>query len=95
MVGVQEWAEIRAMRTVERLSIKEITRRTGHSRNTIRSILRSAEPPSYGPRTQRPSKLDPHKDRIHELLGKGRPDPRAGDPRADHRGRLLGRQDDL
>ena len=69
MVGVQQWAEIRAMKTVERLSIKEITRRTGHSRNTIRSILRSPEPPSYGPRLGRPSKLDPHKDKIHELLG--------------------------
>lgn len=68
MVGVQQWAEIKAMRAVEGLSIKEITRRTGHSRNTIRQILRSPEPPSYGPRTQRPSKLDPHKERIHELL---------------------------
>lgn len=70
MVGVQEWAEIRAMRTVERLSIKEITRRTGHSRNTIRSALRSPGPPGYGPRSSRPSKLDPHKAKIHELLRK-------------------------
>ena len=69
MVGVQEWAEIRAMKTVEGLSIKEITRRTGHSRNTIRATLRSPEPPSYGPRSQRPSKLDAHKAKIHELLG--------------------------
>jgi hypothetical protein len=68
VVGVQEWAEIRAMETVEGLSIKEITRRTGHSRNTIRATLRSPEPPSYGPRNQRPSKLDPHKSKIHELL---------------------------
>ncbi len=68
MVQVQEWAEIRAMRVVEGLSIKEIARRTGHSRNTIRSALRSPEPPRYGPRTPRPSKLDPHKPKIHELL---------------------------
>lgn len=68
MVQVQEWAEIRAMKVVEGLSIKEITRRTGHSRNTIRAALRSTEPPSYGPRTPRPSKLDPHKPKIHELL---------------------------
>jgi len=67
---VQQWAEIRAMKAVERLSIKEITRRTGRSRNTIRQVLRSPEPPSYGPRLQRPSKLDPHKDKIHELLKK-------------------------
>lgn len=70
MVGVQQWAEIRAMAAVEGLSIKEITRRTGHSRNTIRQILRSPEPPSYGPRAPRPSKLDPHKPKIHELLRK-------------------------
>jgi transposase len=69
VVGVREWAEIRAMRAVEGLSIKEIARRTGHSRNTIRSALRSAEPPGYGPRPRRPSsKLDPFKARIHELL---------------------------
>jgi transposase len=68
VVGVREWAEIRAMGAVEGLSIKEIARRTGHSRNTIRSALRSAEPPGYGPRPRRPSKLDPFKARIHELL---------------------------
>jgi transposase len=68
VVGVQEWAEIRAMKTVERLSIKEIARRTGHSRNTIRAALRSVEPPRYGPRPGRPSKLDPFKAKIHELL---------------------------
>jgi len=66
---VQEWAEIRAMRAVQGLSIKEIARRTGHSRNTIRAALRSAEPPRYGPRARRASKLDPFKAKIHELLG--------------------------
>jgi hypothetical protein len=68
VVAVQEWAEIRAMRAVERLSIKEIARRTGHSRNTIRSALRSCEPPGYGPRRPRPSKLDPFRAQILELL---------------------------
>jgi transposase len=69
VVAVQEWAEIRAMRAVQGLSIKEIARRTRHSRNTIRAALRSAEPPRYGPRARRPSKLDPFKAKIHELLG--------------------------
>ena len=71
MVGVEEWAEIRAMQTVEGLSIKEIARRTGPARNTIRAALRSAEPPRYG-RGRRPSKLDPFKAEIRELL-RGRP----------------------
>jgi transposase len=69
VVAVQEWAEIRAMGAVGGLSIKEIARRTGHSRNTIRAALRSAEPPRYGPRARRASKLDPFKAKIHELLG--------------------------
>jgi transposase len=68
VVAVQEWAEIRAMKTVQGLSIKEIARRTGRSRNTVRSALRGPEPPIYGPRSPRPSKLDPFKPRIHELL---------------------------
>jgi transposase len=68
VVNVQEWAEIRAMKAVEGLSIKEIVRRTGRSRNTVRAALRSPEPPGYGPRAPRPSKLDPFREQIHELL---------------------------
>lgn len=68
MVQVQEWAEIRAMGQVQGLSIKEIARRTGHSRNTIRAALRSPQPPRYGPRAPRPSKLDAFKGQIHALL---------------------------
>ncbi|MCA1700304.1 MAG: IS21 family transposase, partial [Actinobacteria bacterium] len=68
VVSVQEWAEIRAMKVVGGLSIKEIVRRTGRSRNTVRAALRAPEPPSYGPRSPRPSKLDPFKAEIHELL---------------------------
>ena len=42
MVGVEQ-AEIRRLYFVKRLSIKEIVRRTGHSRNTIRRALLSGE----------------------------------------------------
>ena len=68
MLEVERWAEIRAMHLVGGRSIKEVARRTGHSRNTIRAALRSPKPPSYGPRASRPSKLDPFKPQIHELL---------------------------
>jgi transposase len=68
VLGVREWTEIRAMRTVRGVSIKEIARRTGHSRNTVRAALRSPEPPRYGPRPKRPSKLDPFLPAICELL---------------------------
>ena len=67
MLGVEQWAEIRRMREVERLSIREIARRTGRDRNTVRSALRSPVPPRYR-RGPRPSKLDPHKSEIHRLL---------------------------
>ena len=69
MLGVEQWAEIRRMREVERLSIREIARRTGRDRNTVRSALRSPVPPRYR-RGPRPSKLDPHKSEIHRLLRK-------------------------
>jgi transposase len=67
MVGVEQWAEIRRLYFVKRLSIKEIARRSGHGRNTIRRALRSVEPPRYR-RSARPSKLDPFRDEIHRLL---------------------------
>jgi transposase len=72
VVGVEQWAEIRRLYFVRRLSIKEIVRRTGHGRNTIRRALRSGEPPRYR-RPPRLSKLDPFRGEIHRLL---RSDPR-------------------
>ncbi len=67
MVGVEQWAEIRRLYFVKRLSIKEIVRRTGHGRNTVRRALRAGEPPAYR-RPPRPSKLDPFRDEVHRLL---------------------------
>jgi transposase len=68
LLGVEQWAEIRRMSRVERLSQREIHRRTGVHRDTIRKALASPEPPSYGPRSKRPSKLDPFLGTIEELL---------------------------
>jgi transposase len=67
MLDVEQWAEIRRMREVEKLSIRDIARRTGRDRNTVRSALRSPEPPRYRRGTRR-SKLDPHKTEIRRLL---------------------------
>jgi transposase len=55
------------MKEVEGLSIREIAKRTGHDRNTVRRALRRAGPPRYE-RPPRPSKLDPFRDEIHRLL---------------------------
>ena len=47
MLDVEQWAEIRRMHEVEGLSIREIARRSGRDRNTVRTALRSVEPPRY------------------------------------------------
>lgn len=67
VVEVQEWADIRRMKFVDGLSIREIERRTGRHRDTIRRALASEAPPKYQ-RSPRPSKLDPYKQEILRLL---------------------------
>jgi lambda repressor-like predicted transcriptional regulator len=41
LLDVEGWAELRREHFVRGVSIKELARRTGMSRNTIRSALRS------------------------------------------------------
>jgi transposase len=67
VVGVERWAEIRRMHRVERLSIREISRRTGLHRRTVRRALTGETPPKYS-RAPAVSKLDPFKDWICEQL---------------------------
>ena len=67
MVGVEQWAEIRRLHRVERLSIREVSRRTGLHRKTVRRALAAVEPPRYE-RKATGSKLDPFKDWICEQL---------------------------
>ncbi len=69
---MQQRAQIRRMHFAPGLSIKEIARRTGRDRNTVRRALRAASAPKYQ-RPSAPSKLDPFKGEIHRLL---RADPR-------------------
>ena len=67
MVGVEQWAEIRRMHRVERLSIREISKRTGLHRKTIRRALAAETPPAYS-RPAGVSKLDPFRDWVCEQL---------------------------
>jgi transposase len=46
-LNVEDWAEIRRLSKSEGLSIKEIVRQVGVARNTVRTALRSDEPPVY------------------------------------------------
>jgi transposase len=72
VVGVEQWAELRREHFVGGVPIKELARRSGLSRNTIRRALRSDRPPSYE-RAPATSKLEPFKTEIHRLL---REDPK-------------------
>jgi hypothetical protein len=67
VVGVEQWAEIRRLHGVERLSIQEISRRTGLHRKTVRRALAATVPPRYS-RPVAVSKVDPFKDWICEQL---------------------------
>lgn len=69
MIGVEQWAEIRRMKLSEGHSIREIARRLGCHRETVRRALATDRPPSYGPRERRASKLDPFVEEIERLLG--------------------------
>ncbi len=67
MVGVEQWADIRRMHGVDRLSIREISRRTGLHRRTIRRALGSDEPPRYC-RPAVASRIDPFREWVCEQL---------------------------
>lgn len=64
---MERWAELRREHFVRGVSIKELERRTGLARNTIRVALRSDAPPGFRC-PERPSKLDPFKAEICEQL---------------------------
>ena len=71
---------IRRWRFRQHYSIREIARRTGLSRNTVRKYLRSdsVEPKFQVP--DRPSKLDPYADKLSQMLRQ-----EAGKPRKQKR----------
>ena len=64
---MEQWAELRREHFVRGVSIKQLARRSGLSRNTIRAALRSSTAPTYR-RERSGSKQNPFKDEIHELL---------------------------
>jgi hypothetical protein len=74
---VEQWAELRREHFVRGVSIKELMRRTGLARNTIRSALRSDAPPGFRC-PERPSKLDPSRMRSMSCCAATRRCPGSG-----------------
>jgi len=67
VLSVEDWAEIRRLRRAEKMSISEIARVLGISRNTVRAALRSDAPLKYERRSAG-SIVDVVEPRIRELL---------------------------
>lgn len=68
MIDVEMWAQVRLLSQVKGLSQREIARRTGLNRRTVKRALELDRPPTYGPRAKRSSKLDPYRSAVEELL---------------------------
>jgi transposase len=67
VLSVEDWAEIRRLHRAEGVPIKEIARRLGAARNTVRAALRSPGPPSRE-RPRRGSLVDAVEPQIRVLL---------------------------
>ena len=64
---MEDWAEIRRLHRAEQVPIKEIARRMGVARNTVRAALASDRAPEYS-RPVRGSLVDPVEPEIRKLL---------------------------
>lgn len=64
---MEDWAEIRRLHVADGVPIKEIARRLGLARNTVREAVRSSVPPKY---ERRPtgSSVDRVEPEIRRLL---------------------------
>jgi transcriptional regulator with XRE-family HTH domain len=65
---VDVFARIRRDARVEGLSIRELARRHGIGRPTVRQALREAEPPAHKPRVRTAPRLELFKTAIDGLL---------------------------
>jgi transposase len=67
VITLEDWAEVRRLHRAEGVPIKEIARRLGLARNTVRSALRAEGPPTRE-RGPRGSLVDAYEPRIRALL---------------------------
>lgn len=72
MIDQEGSLEIRILHR-QGVGVREIARRMGVSRNTVRKYLRTQSSPVYGPRTGRAGKLDAYEDYIIQRVDAARP----------------------
>src|SRR5947209_6761269 len=64
MLTVEEWMELRTL-AAQGCSMREMARKTGYSRNTIKKLLLQRTPEPFHSAV-RPSKLDAYKEYVHQ-----------------------------
>jgi transposase len=67
VINVEDWAEIRRLYLAEQMPIKAIARKLGLSRNTVRTAVRSVQPPKYV-RAAKGSIVDVVEPQVRQLL---------------------------
>lgn len=72
MISLEVCMEIRVLRR-QGWSLRRIACETGHSINTVRKYVRGEGWPRYGPRKNKPCKLDAYKDYVRRRLESARP----------------------
>jgi transposase len=72
MLTQEQAVEIRVMAR-RGMSVREIARQLGCSRNTVKRYLRDPQARRYGPREPRPTKLDPFKSYVLERIEAAKP----------------------
>lgn len=66
---MEQWEQIRRMYHIEKKSIREIERETGHAWRTIKRMIEAEEPQKYKQKKKRVArKLGPYQKKIEELL---------------------------
>nr|WP_258075491.1 IS21 family transposase [Legionella pneumophila] len=73
MLGADTVVEIKILYR-QGISIREISKRLGISRNTVRTYISQKDKPSYKKRAERVSKLEPYKSYIKERLANASPE---------------------
>ena len=75
--NMEDWTEIRRKVLVEGVSRREILRKTGMHRQTLKKILANSSPPGYRQQMPRPKKkLGAFLERIQQILKEDQSMPR-------------------